>query len=236
MRQNEILGEARAPRIEELREARRARIKEADLDVESADDITPGFVTVRPRAPRLAPDDRRDAILSAVIPLLRAHGREVSSKDLAEAAGVAEGTLFRAFGDKESIIQAALDRVLDPLPMRTALRGIALDLPASRKVDEVLRVLRERFTEVGSFLAALGMVGGPPRGANGVPREENDEWLAILQDLFAGDEATLTVPVDTLAYYLRLVAFASSISPLNRSHRFTPDELFTLVTRGVIAH
>ena len=55
---------------------------------------------MRERARPLPPDDRREAILEAIIPLLQERGRNVTSRELAEAAEVAEGTLFRAFGDK----------------------------------------------------------------------------------------------------------------------------------------
>ena len=86
----------------------------------------------RERAKPLAPEDRREAILDAVIPLLRERGRAVSTKEIAEAAGVAEGTLFRAFGDKDALIRAAIERMFDPLPFRAALRAIDPDLPLER--------------------------------------------------------------------------------------------------------
>ena len=38
------------------------------------------------------------------------HSRTGGSRQMAEAADVAEGTLFRAFGDKESILRAAIER------------------------------------------------------------------------------------------------------------------------------
>src|SRR5690606_24835873 len=58
--------------------------------------LPPEFLVVRERARPLAPEERREAILDAVLPLLRERGREVTSRELAEAAGVAEGTIFRA--------------------------------------------------------------------------------------------------------------------------------------------
>ena len=48
-------------------------------------------------------------IIDAVIPLILEHGVGITSRQIAEAAGVAEGTVFRAFGDKESLIAAAAD-------------------------------------------------------------------------------------------------------------------------------
>src|SRR5690606_7710841 len=52
--------------------------------------VLPGeFVVVRERARPLSPEERREAILEAVLPLLRERGRDVTSRELAEASGVA---------------------------------------------------------------------------------------------------------------------------------------------------
>ena len=48
----------------------------------------------------MAPEDRRKAILEALIPLLVEQGGDVTTKEIAEAAGIAEGTIFRVFPDK----------------------------------------------------------------------------------------------------------------------------------------
>ena len=40
----------------------------------------------------LAPEDRRTAILAALIPLLVERGGDVTTKEIAQAAGIAEGT------------------------------------------------------------------------------------------------------------------------------------------------
>ncbi len=182
----------------------------------------------RERARPLTPDDRREAILVAVLPLLREHGRDVSSRQLAEAAGVAEGTLFRAFGDKESIIAAAIERIRDPAPLRNALRGIDPDEPTDVKVRQVLELLRVRFDEVVQFMTALRMHGPPPR----TERPEDAEWLSILETIFRPGE--LAIPATQLGHYLRLLAFGSAIPVFNSALPFTHDELAALVLRGVL--
>jgi AcrR family transcriptional regulator len=189
-----------------------------------------GFVVLgRERAKPLAPDERRAAIIDAVIPLLREHGREVSTRQIAEAAGIAEGTIFRAFGDKDSLIAAAVDRYFDPEPFRNALRGIDPDEPTEEKIHQVLHVLRERFTGVIGFMSALGMQGGPPPR---VPRPDDADWLAAVATIFRDDE--LAVPVQTVGHYLRLIAFGSAIPPINAPHPFTTDELVAFVLHGVL--
>lgn len=181
----------------------------------------------RARAQPLAPDARRAAIIDAVIPLLREHGRGVSTRQLAEAAGVAEGTLFRAFGDKESIIHAAVERFLDPEPFRGALRGIDPDEPVEERLRQVIHLLRERFQGVIGFLTALHMHGPPPNRPSA-----DDDWAGRLRQIFRDDE--LAVPIDTLAFYLRLVAFGSSLPLFNEPHDFDTDELVRLIAHGVL--
>ena len=51
----------------------------------------------------------------------RGHGRVVTTKQIADASGVAAGTLFRVFDDQEAIIDAAVEHFLDPEPFRAAL-------------------------------------------------------------------------------------------------------------------
>ena len=65
------------------------------------------------RATPLPPDERRAALIAATEPLLEQFGREVSTRQIAEAAGVAEGTIFRAFPTKEALIDAVLEEVFD---------------------------------------------------------------------------------------------------------------------------
>src|SRR3954466_12031059 len=110
----------------------------------------------------MPPDDRRAELIRRVIPLLKQYGRDVSTRQIAEACGVAEGTIFRAFGDKESLIAAAIETYFDPLPFRAALSGIDPDLPVEQKLSAVLELLRDRFSGVIGFMSALRMTEGPP--------------------------------------------------------------------------
>src|SRR5215813_368458 len=78
----------------------------------------------RRRVAPLAPDDRRAALIEATLPLLVEYGAAVSTRQIAQAAGVAEGTIFRVFPDKNSLILAVLRHALDPEPGVRALRQI----------------------------------------------------------------------------------------------------------------
>lgn len=190
-----------------------------------------GFVVLgRERAKPLAPDERRAAIIDAVIPLIREKGRDISSREIAEAAGVAEGTIFRAFGDKESVIQAAIQRFMDPELLRAKLRGIDPDEPTEEKVRQVIQLLRDRLTGFIGFMSAIGM-NGPPPGSHGEPRQD-EEWLGIMAQLFRKDE--VAVPIPALAFYLRMLAFGSSVPAFNEPYPFTTDDLTDFVMHGIL--
>lgn len=183
----------------------------------------------RERARPMAPEDRRDAILDAAIPLLKERGRDVSTRQIAEAAGVAEGTLFRAFGDKESIITAAIARYFDPEPFRAQLRAIDPDDPPAAKVHQVFGLLRERFAGVVGFATALGL---DHRSKPRPTAASEGEWTALLASVFRPGE--LACDPQTLGFYLRLVAFGTAIPPFYEVHPFDTDELVDLIVHGVL--
>jgi len=183
----------------------------------------------RERARPLAPEDRRAAILDAVIPLLKERGRAVSTRQMAEAAGVAEGTLFRAFGDKDSLFSAAVERYFDPAPLRDRLRAIDPDEPTEDKVRQFVELFVERFQGVLGFMSAMAIEPGPPPSA----REFRDSaWGRTAEHIFRPGE--LGIPAETFAFYVRLLAFGNAIPAFGDAHPFSPDDLVELVLHGVL--
>lgn len=185
----------------------------------------------RERARPLPPDDRRAELIRCVIPLLKQHGGSVSTRRMAEACGVAEGTLFRAFGDKESLIAAAIESYFDPLPLATAIRSVDPALPVDRKIARVLELLHERFEGVVGLMSALRGTEGPPP----IARAASGTWLEAFEELMAPHGDELRGSAATVGHYLRLVAFAAAIPPVTLPHAVAPGELLPLVLGGVLA-
>ena len=72
------------------------------------------------RASPLPPEERREAIIGAILPLLLERGSSVTTRELATAAGVAEGTIFKVFDDKDDLLRSAVERALDPCLLYTS--------------------------------------------------------------------------------------------------------------------
>jgi AcrR family transcriptional regulator len=110
----------------------------------------------RRRAAAMSPDARRSAIVEATIPLLLTHGESVTTRQIADAAGIAEGTIFRAFPDKDALIDAALDTALDTETFERALGEIDPALPLEEVVNAAVATSQRRVAEAWRLLSSLG--------------------------------------------------------------------------------
>ncbi len=79
----------------------------------------------------MAPELRRRSLIAAAVPLVSRHGCAVTTAQVAQAAGVAEGTLFRLFADKTSLLDAVLREALDPSEALAELCA----LPSDERVE-----------------------------------------------------------------------------------------------------
>ncbi|MFF1877713.1 TetR/AcrR family transcriptional regulator [Leifsonia sp. NPDC058230] len=189
--------------------------------MESQDRPAPGR-----RAQALSVEERQAMIIDAVIPLLIEHGRAVTSKQIAEAACIAEGTIFRAFGDKETLLQAAIEKYLDPEPLRNALRSIDPGLPIEHKVRAIMYLLRERFLLVMRLMATIGPQRPP------IP-QERQQFVEIIARILEPDMQRLNWSAERIGYILRLISFASAFPALNEGVEFSIDELTRIVLFGI---
>ena len=115
-----------------------------------------------PRAKPLSPDDRRKALVEATIPLLLEHGRAVTTKQIADAAGVANlwvhpGDAMPLLTDRVPAASLAAVHLFfpDPWPKnkhakRRFVQQHTLDLLASRLAPGgVLRIA----TDIAAYAA-----------------------------------------------------------------------------------
>ncbi|GAA3211243.1 hypothetical protein GCM10020216_015680 [Nonomuraea helvata] len=103
--------------------------------------------------PAMAPEDRRAALIAATLPLLREYGAAVSTRQIAEAAGVAEGTIFGVFPDKASLLRATLMSAFDPQPAVDALAAIGTQVELRARLREVVLLLRKGMSVNANLMA-----------------------------------------------------------------------------------
>ena len=182
------------------------------------------------RASPLSVEDRRAMIVDAVIPLLIEHGRGVTSRQIAESAGIAEGTIFRAFGDKESLVQAAIEKYLDPGELTAGLKSIDAGLPLEAKIRLIIELMQRRFEYVMGFMAALGEIRRPP------VKNPPMQFVELITEVLRPDLDRLNVPPVQVAQYIRLVAFASTITEFNRGFEVDAETITSLIMNGIAGH
>ena len=115
-------------------------------------------MVITKRAPALPPSERRAEIVAATLPLLLVHGASVTTRQIAEAAGIAEGTIFRVFPDKESLIEAVVESAFDTKTVDAALAAIDPDLPLEPRLVAAVDILRRRFADILQLRTAVEMM------------------------------------------------------------------------------
>ncbi|UFS59385.1 TetR family transcriptional regulator [Subtercola endophyticus] len=179
------------------------------------------------RAPAMALEDRRASIIAAVTPLLIEHGRQVTSAQIAAAAGIAEGTIFRAFGDKETLIDAAIAAHLDPEPFRGDMRAIDRTLPLEAKVHRLIELMRKRFVTVFQMMNSLGLAGQRPQ------HSAQSDFVRRIADLLDGEEGQLRFSADRIAQLIRMVALSASLPHVIGDSPIDNDTLTEFVLHGI---
>jgi AcrR family transcriptional regulator len=198
---------------------------------------TTPIVSPSGRARPLPPEERRAALIEATLPLIAAHGTKVTTKQIAEAAGVAEGTIFRVFPDKDTLVQAAVASMLDPLPIVAELNGIDLDLPVRDRMAALVGLLQKRLSTVFNVFLAMRMQGPPPEWHDrqrSMNRDGNDAILAAVDRVLAPDRDKFRMPPAEVARVMRLLTFAGTHPLISDHNPLTTDEIVSILMDGVL--
>jgi AcrR family transcriptional regulator len=182
-------------------------------------------VTRQRRATALPIGERRAAIVAAVLPLVVEHGEDITCRQIASAAGIAEGTIFRAFADKDELLAAVLDAALDQAPMEAALRGIDRSEPFEHQLVTATELIQRRVNDVWQIVSKLG-------------RDLHDRATrpltdsAALVDLFAAHADALRVEPVEAARILRGLTLALT-HPMLAGEPKAPEEIVAVVMHGI---
>lgn len=186
-----------------------------------------------PRAAAMSPDDRRQAIVEATVPLLREHGRGVTTRQIARAAGVAEGTIFRVFASKDELVEAAIMSVFGPGRFEHDLDHVDIEAPLRDRLVEMVSVFQRRLQEIFGMMRAVGMVA-PPDHDSAAAVKSRTQARARLVELVEPDADSLTIPPEELVHILRLLTFSASHHEIADGRLLTPTEIVGIVLDGVL--
>jgi AcrR family transcriptional regulator len=187
--------------------------------------IGPETATKTKRATALPPDERRSMIVAATLPLLLEHGDRLTSKQIAEAAGIAEGTIFRAFADKDEIIAAVVESALDPEPLEAALSQISGALAFEEGLAAAIVIMQQRVFDIWRLVSS---VGTRFHEMTRRPMADSDALVRI----FEAHRARITVEPVVAARLLRALTL-STTHPMLAGEPKSPNELVHLFLHGV---
>jgi AcrR family transcriptional regulator len=200
---------------------------------------------VPPRAAPLSADERRDAIIDVVVPLLLEHGSDVSTRQIAEAAGIAEGTIFRVFADKATLLVAAAEEAMNPTggqeEFAAAMAG-ATDLRervviGAERILDRMRLTMAVMVAVRPYLAAR--IHDAAQEKKKIPLsppfmlKAQADLHDRLTGLFEPYADELAVDPATAALALRALTFGAARPEWGMAPALTADQIADLVLDGV---
>lgn len=182
------------------------------------------------RAAPMAVQERREWIAVEAIPLFVEYGASVTSKQLAEYLGIAEGTIFRAFADKEALVKAVVEAFFvqthetvtaDLLVNQAGLRDTLLT---------IIRTTREFSRGVFRMLSLLDH----DEVHDVIKHQDNRCFEDTVKQALSPYAEQLNLPADRLGALIKLVVVAASAPRLSASVPLDDEEILNFILYGII--
>lgn len=162
-------------------------------------------------------------IVETTLPLLLEHGEMVTTRQIAEGAGIAEGTIFRVFADKDELIAAVVEHAADATAIEQAFAAIDATAPLDVVVTVAVRLLQRRTLDMARLMASVG-----PRFHRRGPIPDRPGLVA----LFAAHRADIAVEPTAAARWLAALTMATS-HPLMATELMPAERIARLFLHGV---
>jgi AcrR family transcriptional regulator len=197
-----------------------------------------------PRATALSPDERRKAIVRALLPLLVERGDEITTREIAQAAGIAEGTIFRVFPDKARLMMAAAEEAINPADGQAAFDEAMLGLEtlrekvvvAAQRVLDRMRMTMSVMFAVRRHLGAHEELHRHDKKHFGPPQFVLDAQAELhrrLAGIFEEHRDELAVEPEVAAVALRSLIFGASRPELGLAPALSAEQIADLLLSGV---
>ena len=188
------------------------------------------------RAAPLPRAERREAILDAVLPLVVDQGRAVSTRQIAEACGIAEGTIFRVFETKADLVHATLDAALTPTEAMAALDALPEDQTLIQRLAAIIQIVADEMVRTRTLFVTV--FGKPPHGQPPKPPDHRPHVKRL--ELFRTGIATaldpysdqLSVPIEKVGQLITAVSVAGRMFSPNQQFD-DPIEWAELIAHGI---
>jgi AcrR family transcriptional regulator len=158
---------------------------------------------------RRDPEGRRQAILDAALSVFASEGFAAAKLDaVAEKAGVAKGTIYLHFKDKQDLFEQMVREAVSPVIARLEAIAQLPDLPADQVLTGMFEVFRSQVLGTDrKHLLRLVMTEGPrfPAIAEFYHREVVSRGLKLMTGLLERARARGELASDGLARFPQLV-------------------------------
>lgn len=196
------------------------------------------------RSAPLPAAERRQAIIKAARPLLIANGGRLTTKQVAEAAGIAEGTIFRVFYSKANLLKAVIADVLDPTELCEQIRALPAQANLTKHICALVTMIIENADDVHTVITALRLASTCDDAAGPQPRRQpthdkaaHQQRVIAVRDALSASltpwSGQLRVSTDQAGFLIEGFAMAA-IHPLFNDHTLTdPALLADVLINGI---